>query len=63
MLMSRRSRLSRGTEHLTRPLRKANKIVRRNPGWAIAGVAVLALGAVFVYFYPELRRYIHMERM
>ena len=35
-----------------------------SPGWALAGLAVLALGALAIYhFGPDFRRYIKMERM
>ena len=35
-----------------------------SPGWTLAGLAVLALGALAVYhFGPDFRRYIKMERM
>jgi hypothetical protein len=35
-----------------------------SPGWGLAGLAVLALGALAVYhFGPDFRRYIKMERM
>jgi hypothetical protein len=34
------------------------------PGWLIAGIAVVALGAWAAYhFGPDFRRYIKMERM
>lgn len=35
-----------------------------SPGWVVAGVAALALGAWALYhFGPDFRRYIKMERM
>ncbi len=63
MFMTRRSRLSRQTDRLARPLRKASRVARRNVGWTIAGVGLLAFAGLFIYFYPELHRYIHMKRM
>jgi hypothetical protein len=33
-------------------------------GWTVAGLAVLGLGALaFMYFAPDLRRYMKIERM
>jgi hypothetical protein len=49
-------------DHVAPALRSATRGM--SPGWALAGLAVLALGALAVYhFGPDFRRYIKMERM
>ena len=55
-LMSRR--------HASRLARRASEAVRERPGGSIMGlVALIVLVAGFIWLYPELRRYIRLERM
>jgi hypothetical protein len=43
---------------------RATDVVRERPGGSIMGlVALVALIAGFIWLYPELRRYIRIERM
>lgn len=44
--------------------RRASKAVRQRPGGSIMGlVALVVLVVGFIWLFPELQRYIKMERM
>jgi hypothetical protein len=48
----------------SRLARRASDTIRERPGGSVMGVvALVALIVGFIWLYPELRRYVKLERM